>query len=72
MKVKDKIYRNAQEQLLYNSNVIEQFLAGEKTIAEFGIHVIGIYNAIEDAPVTDLSVGDCVLIGDTPPYTYYV
>lgn len=74
-----KTYRNIQNQVLYNSNVIEDFLRGEKTIAEFGIHVIGKYDSWESVPADvknntygSLEIGDCLLIGADAPYSYYV
>lgn len=69
----DKILRNLQEQVLYNSNVLEDFIKGDKTIAEFGIHVIGIYEQLpEYLDEEQLSVGDSILVGTEAPYAYYV
>ena len=73
IKTDNKILRNLQEQVLYNSNVLEDFLKGDKTIAEFGLRVIGIYEELPDlSAFHDLSSGDTILVGTQPPYTYYV
>lgn len=40
----NKVYNNIQEQVLQNMRLLEDFINGDKTIAEFGLHVIAIYD----------------------------
>lgn len=61
-------YRNLEEQVLWNKNTILDFLNGEKTIAEFGITVLGILPDISYLPASGESYGDAYLIGTKTPY----
>lgn len=61
-------YRNLEEQVLWNKDTILDFLNGEKTIAEFGITVLGILPDISYLPASGENYGDAYLIGTQTPY----
>ena len=61
-------YRNLEEQVLWNKDTILDFLNGEKTIAEFGITVLGILPDISYLPASGENYGDAYLIGTKTPY----
>ena len=47
---------------------IEDFKAGNQTIAEFGITVVGILTNANQLPETGENYGDAYLIGTQTPY----
>lgn len=61
-------YRNLEEQVLWNKDTILDFINGEKTIAEFGITVLGTLPDISYLPASGESYGDAYLIGTKTPY----
>lgn len=61
-------YRNLEEQVLWNKDTILDFLNGEKTIAEFGITVLGKLPDISYLPASGETYGDAYLIGTKTPY----
>lgn len=61
-------YRNLEEQVLWNKDTILDFLNGEKTIAEFGITVLGKLPDISYLPASGENYGDAYLIGTKTPY----
>ena len=61
-------YRNLEEQVLWNKDTILDFINGEKTIAEFGITVLGILPDISYLPASGENYGDAYLIGTKTPY----
>ena len=68
IEIGNKILRNLQEQVLANTQDIEDFKSGNQTIAEFGITVVGILSSIDDLPATGINYGDAYLIGTDHPY----
>ena len=61
-------YRNLEEQVLWNKDTILDFINGEKTIAEFGITVLGKLPDISYLPASGENYGDAYLIGTKTPY----
>ena len=61
-------YRNLEEQVLWNKDTLLDFINGEKTIAEFGITVMGILPDISYLPASGENYGDAYLIGTNTPY----
>ena len=61
-------YRNLEEQVLWNKDTLLDFINGEKTIAEFGITVLGILPDISYLPASGENYGDAYLIGTKTPY----
>ena len=61
-------YRNLEEQVLWNKDTLLDFINGEKTIAEFGITVLGIIPDISYLPASGENYGDAYLIGTKTPY----
>ena len=61
-------YRNLEEQVHWNKDTILDFINGEKTIAEFGITVLGILPDISYLPASGENYGDAYLIGTKTPY----
>lgn len=63
-----KKYNNLEEQVQALTETVRGFQEGEKTIAEFGIKVLGILESEEDIPEQGVNFGDAYLIGETAPY----
>ena len=67
---------NLQEQVLKNTNDINDIAVGQLTIANFGIHVSGILSDSTKLPdvssYTDNDVGTAYLVGTETPYRLYV
>ena len=72
--IKDgKRYLNLEDQVEWNKNHIEAFLAGIETVNIFGIRVLAVVPTPEDIPLQETySYGDAYAVGETPPYHYYV
>ena len=67
---------NLQEQVLKNTNDINDIAVGQLTIANFGLHVSGILSDSTKLPnvssYTDDDVGTAYLVGTETPYRLYV
>lgn len=66
---------NIWEQVEKNKEDILSFLYGNKTLAEFGIKVIGVLTSAEELPNADTyegDFGDAFAVGEESPYDYYV
>lgn len=66
---------NIWEQVEKNKEDILSFLYGNKTLAEFGIKVIGVLESSEELPDADTyegDFGDAFAVGEESPYDYYV
>ena len=67
---------NLQEQVLKNTNDINDIAVGQLTIANFGLHVSGILSDPTKLPnvssYTDDDVGTAYLVGTETPYRLYV
>ena len=72
--IKDgKRYLNLEDQVEWNKNHIEAFLAGMETVNIFGIRVLAVVATPEDIPLDETySYGDAYAVGTNPPYHYYV
>lgn len=72
--IKDgKRYLNLEDQVEWNKNHIEAFLAGMETVNIFGIRVLAVVPSSEDIPLQETySYGDAYAVGENPPYHYYV
>lgn len=66
--IKNKKFNNLEEQVQYLTKTWEDLMAGEKTIAEFGIRVLGIFPDISYLPASGETYGDAYLIGTKTPY----
>ena len=71
------VLRNLQEQVLKNKQDIETHYQIDRTLADYGIRIIGFYETIEDA-IEDLGdpydgpYGNAIGIGFGDPYTFYI
>ena len=67
---------NLQEQVLKNTNDINDIAVGQLTLANFGIHVSGILSDSTKLPdvssYTDNDVGTAYLVGTETPYRLYI
>ena len=67
---------NLQEQVLKNTNDINDIAVGQLTIANFGLHVSGILSDPTKLPnvssYTDDDIGTAYLVGTETPYRLYV
>ena len=67
---------NLQEQVLKNTNDINDIAVGQLTLANFGIHVSGILSDPTKLPnvssYTDNDVGTAYLVGTETPYRLYI
>ena len=68
IKINDTIYPNLEEAVRILSETWQAIQAGEKTIAEFGITVLGILPDISYLPASGENYGDAYLIGTKTPY----
>ena len=71
------VLRNLQEQVLENKKNIEAHYQIDRTLADYGIRIIGFYNTIEDAidelgDPYDGPYGNAIGIGISAPYTFYI
>lgn len=71
------VLRNLQEQVLENKKNIEAHYEIDRTLADYGIRIIGFYNTIEDAidelgDPYDGPYGNAVGIGISAPYNFYI
>lgn len=71
------VLRNLQEQVLENKKNIEAHYEIDRTLADYGIKIIGFYDTIEDAidelgDPYDGPYGNAVGIGIGAPYTFYI
>ena len=71
------VLRNLQEQVLENKKNIEAHYEIDRTLADYGIRIIGFYNTIEDAidelgDPYDGPYGNAIGIGIAAPYTFYI
>lgn len=67
-----KKYNNLEEQVQALTETVRGFQEGEKTIAEFGIKVLGILESVEDIHEQGVNFGDAYLIGESAPYNMRV
>lgn len=68
---------NLEEAVKRNKSDIADILSSKKTIAEFGIHIVGEVKTEEELPepaeyVTVGEYGDAYLVGTETPYNYYI
>lgn len=66
---------NIWEQVEKNKEDILSFLYGNKTLAEFGIKVIGTLESADDLPDPDTyegNFGDAYAVGEEDPYDFYI
>ena len=67
---------NLQEQVLKNTNDINDIAVGQLTLANFGIHVSGILSDSTKLPdvssYTDDDIGTAYLVGTETPYRLYI
>lgn len=63
---------NLEEQVQRLTDVVIGFQEGEKTIAEFGIKVIGVLEDEADIPSQGVDYGDAYLVGTADPYELFV
>lgn len=68
LKYGNKEFRNLEEQVQKNLEDIEDFKAGNQTIAEFGITVVGIVATADEIPEIGENYGDAYLVGNQTPY----
>lgn len=71
------VLRNLQEQVLENKKNIEAHYEIDRTLADYGIKIIGFYDTIEDAidelgDPYDGPYGNAVGIGIGAPYSFYI
>lgn len=71
------VLRNLQEQVLKNKQDIETHYEIDRTLADYGIKIIGFYTTIENAKEDlgdpyDGPYGNAVGIGSSAPYTFYI
>lgn len=74
---RDKEYLNLQQQVQKNKEDIATHYQIDRTLADYGIRIIGFYNTIEDAKEDlgdpyDGPYGNAVGIGFQAPYTFYI
>ncbi|MBQ9692753.1 MAG: collagen-like protein, partial [Clostridia bacterium] len=69
---KGKKLRTLEEQVLYLTEVYENIIKANKTLSNFGIHVLGVKNSPTDLPGAGESNGDAYLVGAAQPYELYI
>lgn len=70
-----KVYRNLEEQVQANKNIIERIIEGEELLARLGIKVVGQVATEEELPPAASyqgDYGDAYLVGTETPYDYYI
>lgn len=68
MNTNDKLYLNLEQSVQWCIDNIEAFQNGQKTIAEFGITVVGKLASWPDPEPVAQNYGDAYLIGSSTPY----
>jgi hypothetical protein len=69
---KGKQLRTLEEQVGYLTKVYEDIIKVNKTLSNFGIHVLGVKTSAADLPGAAESNGDAYLVGSEMPYEMYV
>ena len=74
---KDKEYLNLQQQVQKNKEDIARHYEIDRTLADYGIKIIGFYDTIDDAKDDlgdpyDGPFGNAVGIGISAPYSFYI
>lgn len=69
LKIKGKTYRNLEEQVAY----LSEFHDAEKTLASWGIKVVGQVETAEELPIPyDGDYGDAYAVGTEAPFSFYI
>lgn len=64
--------RNLQEQVLHNKERIEEHWEIDRVLADYGIHILGQLDTVEELPAEAASIGDAYLVGEESPYDTYI
>ena len=73
-KLNNKEYRNLEERVLKNEQLVAEHYNVDRVLADFGIKVLGQVDSEADLPdpAGDFEYGDAYAVGTTEPYSFYI